>query len=451
LIVARKYAITDFSSYVISNNIYGLMLSFSAMGLGQWFIRSMIQSEEKSIIEKFFKIQVILGITFYFLNIIITLTLYDDKIIRTLSLIMGVNIIFDNIIYVIKYINIKNYEQNKSFVINITDAVLKFILALLVLTVDISIELLAVLIISIRFITLNLFIKYGTSNKINIKVILKQQIGVKEIVSLVVGNYSFVIIGSISVLFWGLGGIFVSKFLTIVDVGNYEVSFKIFSMAEIIPVIVSSSIYPMLVKLNNDNKESKITLYKNTAIAYSIYGLMSYTFILSYGSTIIPFLFGDKYINTHLVCQDMFLTMIVFPTGLLQANMLISMNQEKIDMRLNVVSLISHIILSVIGLKLIGNIKVINYSILISFTLFHILQNLYLISKNIINTKYVITNYLIIISIIGIYYYLNTSFKSNLLFLYFWTITIMITALFLKYANKDNQVYKLNGYLKIKL
>lgn len=436
---------------MISNNIYGLMLSFSAMGLGQWFIRSMIQSEEKSIIEKFFKIQVILGITFYFLNIIITLTLYDDKIIRTLSLIMGVNIIFDNIIYVIKYINIKNYEQNKSFVINITDAVLKFILALLVLTVDISIELLAVLIISIRFITLNLFIKYGTSNKINIKVILKQQIGVKEIVSLVVGNYSFVIIGSISVLFWGLGGIFVSKFLTIVDVGNYEVSFKIFSMAEIIPVIVSSSIYPMLVKLNNDNKESKITLYKNTAIAYSIYGLMSYTFILSYGSTIIPFLFGDKYINTHLVCQDMFLTMIVFPTGLLQANMLISMNQEKIDMRLNVVSLISHIILSVIGLKLIGNIKVINYSILISFTLFHILQNLYLISKNIINTKYVITNYLIIISIIGIYYYLNTSFKSNLLFLYFWTITIMITALFLKYANKDNQVYKLNGYLKIKL
>ena len=427
------------------------MLSFSAMGLGQWFIRSMIQSEEKSIIEKFFKIQVILGIIFYFLSIIITLTLYDDKIIRTLSLIMGMNIIFDNIIYVIKYINIKNYEQNKSFVINITDAILKFILALLVLTVDISIELLAVLIISIRFITLNLFIKYGTSNKINIKVILKQKIGVKEIVSLVVSNYSFVIIGSISVLFWGLGGIFVSKFLTIVDVGNYEVSFKIFSMAEIIPVIVSSSIYPMLVKLNNDNKESKISLYKNTAIAYSIYGLMSYTFILSYGSSIIPFLFGDKYLNTHVVCQDMFLTMIVFPTGLLQANMLISMNQEKIDMKLNVVSLISHIILSVIGLKLIGNIKVINYSIFISFTLFHILQNLYLIRKNILNTKYVITNYLILISIIGIYYYLNSSFKSNLLFLYFWSVTIMITALFLKYANKDNQVYKLNGYLKIRL
>ena len=408
LIVARKYGIEEFSSYVISNNIYGLMLSFSAMGLGQWFIRSMIQSEEKSIIEKFFKIQVILGIIFYFLNILITLTLYDDKIIRTLSLIMGLNIIFDNIIYVIKYINIKNYEQNKSFVINITDAVLKFILALLVLTVDIPIELLAVLIIAIRFITLNLFIRYGTSNKINIKLILKQQTGVKEIISLISSNYSFVIIGSISVLFWGLGGILISKFLTVVDVGNYEVSFKIFTMAEIIPVIVSSSIYPMLVKLEKDNKESKITLYKNTAIAYSIYGLMSYTFILSYGSSIIPFLFGDKYLNTHVVCQDMFLTMIVFPTGLLQANMLISMNQEKIDMKLNVVSLISHIILSVIGLKLIGNIKVINYSIFISFTLFHILQNLYLIRKNILNTKYVITNYLILISIIGIYYYLNS-------------------------------------------
>ena len=93
LIVARKYGIEEFSSYVISNNIYGLMLSFSAMGLGQWFIRSMIQSEEKSIIEKFFKIQVILGIIFYFLNILITLTHYEDKIIRTLSLIKGLNII----------------------------------------------------------------------------------------------------------------------------------------------------------------------------------------------------------------------------------------------------------------------------------------------------------------------------------------------------------------------
>ena len=251
LIVARKYGIEEFSSYVISNNIYGLMLSFSAMGLGQWFIRSMIQSEEKSIIEKFFKIQVILGIIFYFLNILITLILYDDKIIRTLSLIMGLNIIFDNIIYVIKYINIKNYEQNKSFVINITDAVLKFILALLVLTVDIPIELLAVLIIAIRFITLNLFIRYGTSNKINIKLILKQQTGVKEIISLISSNYSFVIIGSISVLFWGLGGILISKFLTVVDVGNYEVSFKIFTMAEIIPVIVSSSIL-ILPKCAND-------------------------------------------------------------------------------------------------------------------------------------------------------------------------------------------------------
>ena len=427
------------------------MLSFSAMGLGQWFIRSMIQSEEKSIIEKFFKIQVILGIIFYFLNILITLTLYDDKIIRTLSLIMGLNIIFDNIIYVIKYINIKNYEQNKSFVINITDAVLKFILALLVLTVDIPIELLAVLIIAIRFITLNLFIRYGTSNKINIKLILKQQTGVKEIISLISSNYSFVIIGSISVLFWGLGGILISKFLTVVDVGNYEVSFKIFTMAEIIPVIVSSSIYPMLVKFDKDNKESKITLYKNTAIAYSIYGLMSYTFILSYGSTIIPFLFGDKYINTHLVCQDMFLTMIVFPTGLLQANMLISMNQEKIDMRLNVVSLISNIVLSIIGLKLIGNIKVINYSILISFTLFHILQNIYLIRKNVVNAKYVISNYIILISTIVIYYYLNSSINSNLLFLYFWLSIIIISAIFIKYANKNNQLYKLNEYQNIRL
>jgi O-antigen/teichoic acid export membrane protein len=449
MIVARNYKIDEFSSYVIANNIYGLLLSFSAMGLGQWFIRSIIQSEEEIIIQKFFKIQVILGVIFYFLNITATIFLYADKTIRILSLIMGINIIFDNIIYVIKHINIKNYDQNKSFFINIIDASLKFVLAIIILFINIPIELLALLIISIRFLTLNLFIKYGTSNKLNFKLIVNQKIKIKEILKLITDNYSFVIIGSISVLFWGLGGIFVSKFLSLKDVGDYEVSFKIFSMAEIIPVIVSSSIYPMLINLEKENKVSKVNLFKIATLIYSLYGLMSYTFILSYGNQIIPFLFGEKYMNTHIICQDMFLTMIIFPTGVLQANMLISMNQEKVDMKLNLVSLISNIILSVIGIKLIGSINAINHSILISFGIFHVLQNIYLVKKKEITKFFVFSNYSILVIIFSVFNLLKYYISSNILYAYFWGTIFVLVAVIIKYVT-NNQDYKNSVFQKVK-
>lgn len=452
LIVARKYDISEFSSYVISNNLYGLMLAFSAMGLGQWFIRSLIESDnEENIISKFFKIQLILGIIFYMINIIVAIILYKNQSIRILSIIMGVNIIFDNIIYVVKYLNIKNYEQNKTFVINITDAFLKFLLAISVLMIDIPLLILAVLVIIIRFITLNLFIKYGTRNKINFKLITEQKIGIKEISKIIVDNYSFVIIGSISVLFWGLGGIIVSKYLTLNDVGNYEISFKLFSIAEIIPVIISSSIYPILVKLQMDDKLTKLKLYKNAFILFSLYGMMCYTFMLSYGSTIIPYVFGVKYVDAYEVCHNMFLTMVIFPTGVLQANMLISMNKEKIDMKLNVVSLIANILLSVVGIKLIGEIAIVNNSILISFAIFHILQNIYLIKNNAVSTINVISNYFILLSTIGVYYYLNSFFHSNYLFPYFWSITILMYIIIIKFSYKNNQVYKINDYQKIEL
>ena len=376
IIVARKYETTEFSSYIISNNIYGLMLSFSAMGLGQWFIRSLMKDNEienRVTIAKFFKMQLILGLIFYLVNVTLSALLYRNETIIILSSILGINIIFDNLIYVIKHINIKNFEQKKTFAINISDAILKFTLAILIFTIKIPLIAMALSIIFMRFISLNMFVKYGTSNHITIKQIINENIRYLEIKNIIINNYSFVIIGSISVFFWSLGGIIVSIFYSYNDVSNYEIAFKLFSIAEIIPVIVSSSIFPMLIKLDKENYYKKIQLYKNAFIVYSIYGLLSYTFMLSYSKDIIPFAFGINFGESVKMSEDMFLTMVVFPSGLLQANMLISMNHEKLDMKLNIISLTVNLVLSMLGTILIGKVFVINSSIFIAFLVFHIL------------------------------------------------------------------------------
>jgi O-antigen/teichoic acid export membrane protein len=371
--------------------------------------------------------QLILGIIFYSFNVTLSALLYRDGTIIILSSILGINIIFDNLIYVIKHLNIKNFEQKKTFAINISDAILKFSLAILILIIKMPLIAMALSIIFMRFISLNMFIKYGTSNHISIKEIINQDISYLEIKEIIIKNYSFVIIGSISVLFWSLGGIIVSVFYSFNDVSNYEIAFKLFSMAEIIPVIVSSSIFPMLIKLDKENYYQKIQLYKNAFIVYSIYGLLSYTFMLSYSKDIIPFAFGINFGESVKISEDMFLTMVLFPSGLLQANMLISMNREKLDMKLNMISLIVNLILSMAGTILIGKIIVVNYSIFIAFLVFHVLQNIYLVRSNVLSINEVIKNYAVLITIVTSFEYINKVVDSKLLFFYYW-IAIIITA-----------------------
>ena len=94
IVIARKYTTLDFSNYIIANTLYGFVLAFSSLGLGQWFIRELMNSTDKQLlINQFFKIQLIAGIFFYFINILICFLLYEDILIRKLSVLIGINII----------------------------------------------------------------------------------------------------------------------------------------------------------------------------------------------------------------------------------------------------------------------------------------------------------------------------------------------------------------------
>jgi hypothetical protein len=71
IIISREYSIDEFGSYVVSNTLYSIILGFSSLGLGHWFIREVINNEnKKEIINKFFKTQLLIGIAFYIICII---------------------------------------------------------------------------------------------------------------------------------------------------------------------------------------------------------------------------------------------------------------------------------------------------------------------------------------------------------------------------------------------
>jgi len=421
IVIARKYSTSDFASYILANTLYGFVVAFSSMGLGQWFVRELLTiADKKALISKFFKIQLIIGGFFYGLNIWLSYLIYEDIQIRHLSLLIGINVIFDNIIYVISYVNIAEQEQKKTFIVKTIEAFLKFFVACFLFFSNLPIMSLAFILIILRFVTLNLFIRIGSSNLISLKNIIAAKVDILEVKNIIARNWTFIIIGSISVLYWRIGNILVSKTLGLLEVSMYEVSFKLFSIAQILPFIVSTSIFPMLVKAYNNSESDISRIYKSAFIVYTFYGLMTYTFVYSFSDIIIPFLFGNKYATTPMFCKEMFLTILFFPTVLLQANLIVAIKKERIDMLLNLLSLLVNVLLCSVGLFYFKTLSIVNYAIFISFFIFHVAQDVFLLKSKFTSFIHSALFYLFSAVVVVVYQFLSTQYNTIFLFFIFW-------------------------------
>lgn len=416
VVVARVYAKEEFGEYIIANTLYSFMLAFSSLGLGHWFIREIIQQEDKKTITRtFFKVQLLIGVFFYGINLLTTYLLYQDPMIRTLSVIIGINLIFDNIINVIKSLNIANEEQKKTFALLTIEAALKCGIALVLLVQKIDLVLLSVLLILLRLFTLNLFIRIGSSRSIGLIEILSVKVNWNQIRTLVFSNWAFIVISSMSILNWRIGNILVSKWLSLDDVAHYEISFKLFSLAYLIPIIVSQSIYPQLIQALGVNRESLKSMYQKAYWPMFIYGFMAFCFVYAYSDSILPWLFGEKYQAASIYCKQMFAVLLIFPTIILQANVLLALKLEKLDMLCNVFAVLVNVLICVIGLSLYKDLSVINIAIFSSFFVFHLIQDLILIKHKITTLFHVITFYLLAgigtLGFIGLHNWMDSSWS----------------------------------------
>lgn len=423
VIIARCYSKDDFANYIIVNTIYSFLVGFSSLGLGHWFIRELLNRNfDEEFLFKFFKMQFIIGCLFYFVSIIMTILLYKDPMIRNFSVLMSINIIFDNLIYVIKNLNIAEQNQKKTFILTLVESVIKCILAVCLFFYLIPVYYLILILLLIRFFTLNLFIKYGSSDKLNLRQVIMYNVKFVEIRNIITANWSFVIMGTLSVIYWRLGNIIVSKVLTKNDIANYEISFKLLSIAFVLPTILSTTIYPMLIKAFNNGIDALKSLFSTIYLPYSAYGILAYSFVCSYADFFIPLLFGNKFGNTAVYCREMFMIILIFPTFLLQAELLITMKLEKLDMVCNVISIAVNLILILTGLHFYKSLSVINFSIFISIFIFHVVQDVILIRKKIVSISHVLLFYFTVISIILLYNFNQLIINKRLIFIFIFII-----------------------------
>ena len=440
VIIARVYSETEFGNYVIANTIYSFVMGFSSLGLGHWFVRELISTENKEkLTQSFFKIQGLIGIFFYLINVVISFSLYEDPLIRNISLILGINIIFDNIINAVKSLNIANQEQKKTFSILTIEAALKCLISFVLLAWKMDIVLLSAILIVLRLITLNLFLKLGSSHTLHAFKIIQSKVPWSEVKNVVLKNWPFIIIGSISIINWRIGNIIVSKWLTLYDVAVYEISYKMFSLAYLLPVVVSTTVYPMLIKAYQSGKTELSTLYHRIYIPYVAFGFLAFSFVYAYADFFIPLLFGERYEHVAHYVKEMFLTILIFPTLFLQANVALTLKMEKLDMLCNIFSLIVNVLICVIGLSYKQDLSIVNFGLFGSFLVFHIIQDIMLIKKKVTTLLHVVGFYTISILTVGGYMILSEKFGNMIVFPFTW---IAIGLVIFIYRKKIIAIYK---------
>jgi O-antigen/teichoic acid export membrane protein len=428
IIISRHYRIADFANFLIANTVYQLIVGVSSMGLGHWFIREhgYEKGDTTALVYRFVKIQTLLGILFYIINFALAFIIYNNAQIHMLAIVLGTNIVFDNILYALKNLNIAQSEQKKTAILMAADGLLRLLAGCVVLFYPLSLINLSVLLVIIRLVTVNIFIQIGSNGSIKLPKLWQFKITKKDFKETVMLNWKFILIMGSAIIFWRSATIIISKFLSPNDVANYEISYKIFSIFTMMSIVASSTMYPKFIKfiVNNDFASAR-KYYKIVSLGYAIFAITSYCFIQSYAQPIISLLFGNKYLLAADCLKKMYLTLLVFPTGFLQANLLVAMKKEKIDMLLNFLSLILNIAGCLIGLHFYKSLSVVNYSLFGAFTAFHFAQSIILIRLKISSVKSAAIFYASIFVIVFGYQYSIDKFNATVVFVCFMCLVII--------------------------
>jgi O-antigen/teichoic acid export membrane protein len=353
------------------------------------------------------------------------MVLYQDEQIRILCVVLGTNIVFDNFINAIKTLNVAEGQQRKSAIVLMVDGFLRLLVSSVLFIYPLSIVWLSVLVITVRLFTLGIMLKLGSSSSINLLSLWRAPVLLADAKQLVLDNWRFVVIGSISIIYWRSGNIIISKMLTLAHVADYEVAFRFFSILQILPLVASSTIYPQFIKyFNSQNFTALKGFYKNIFVLYTLFAIITYVFVYVFAGQVIPIAFGNNYSGAVSCMQQMFLTILVLPTVLLQANLIVAMGLEKLDMWFNLISLTVHVTISIVGLLFVKELQVVNYAVFASFIVFHLLQDVFLIQKDIIKVKHAVLFYLVVALTVTSCLYGSAYVHPYLLFAFFLLLVI---------------------------
>jgi O-antigen/teichoic acid export membrane protein len=372
--------------------------------------------------------QIYSGAVFYAVNVVAAVLLYQDLSIRLIAAVFGLNIIFDNIINALKCLNVADLEQRKTFTILTLEAFLKAAVGCVLFVYPFSILTLCAILLLVRTVTLNLFLRLGTSSEVSARALLAfRHDPFADLRKLVLSNWRWIVIGGVSTVNWRIASTIVSKRLGLAETATYEISYRLFSIAQMLPIIVSTAVFPVLIRMYKAGDfEGFRVFYKHVYLYYLLFGLAAYCCIYSYSDVLIPLAFGARYGSAAAASRGLFLTIIVFPTALLQANVLLAMKLEVLDMWFNVALLVVNVGVSLVGLHYVHSLLVVNIGLFASFAAFHVLQDAVLIRRRVASLRHVITLHAVTVAVLLSYFLLAKVVGGMFVFPLYWFGVLLV-------------------------
>jgi O-antigen/teichoic acid export membrane protein len=230
----------------------------------------------------------------------------------------------------------------------------------------------------------------------------------------------------LAILNWRIGSILISKFLKVKDLANFEISFKLLSVFYLIPIVFIQSSYPLLINEFKKGLSHFKKYYLRIFYILFFYGVFSYSMVFNFSDSIIPLLFGKHFSEAAFYSKLMFLVILFFPIIFLQANVMLVLHLEKLDMYFNVVNLFLTTTLVLLVILIFHSLSYVIISIVISFFIFHLLQDFVLVNHKIIHWLHAFLFHLITFFFIGFNIFFSGIIPQLLLFLAAFTIFVIL-------------------------
>ena len=406
VILARSYGPTLFAQYVVANSLYQLIAVIAPFGLLSYFVREYSQrpDDRHDLLKDFFQIEFLLSLFGFATVVAIVLGLRYETEIVVLATILGINLFFDNFIYYIKSVNVAESRQFYSALPVIIEAILKILLGVALILLHLSLVQISIFLVGFRFITLFIALNFvrGTSalipQRLREWVEIASKIRWKRLQNLLSYAKHFAVIGTISIIYWRINVLVLSKFVERSEVSYYEVGTRLFYILQMVPVTYLLSLYPYLAKAHKENVEKFLVLGRSALSDVTVFSLGIGVPCAILSPVIVSVLFGAQYAPAGPIGSIIMWTIVPFSIGNLQAYLLIASGNEKIDMWLNVFALsmdLLFLFLLIPTYKALGA----SYSIFISMCFFVLVQEFILARKRFHIWEGMLGKYLILLGI----------------------------------------------------
>ncbi len=382
--VARYLSVEDMGKYSFIRSYFSIFMVIASFGLQRPLIRDIAKNQKSAGI--FFFNSALLGLVSSVIMIslavvIVNLANYSTDV-RTGVYIISFSLLATTLNEYCQAVFAAFEKFGQNTIIILVSSIVRTVAAILFLITGYGLFALISVILAVNF--LELMLKLIVVKKMVGTIPLKLEPAFQK--NLIRMIPTFTLISVLSVIYWRIDILMLSKMTTMVEVGIYAAAYRLMETCKGLPLSIARAMFPGLSQMcSSDNgraKEMADKIIKWTGLM--IIPMAAGTSMLS--GEIIFFFYKTKFIAAVPVLQILIWTIVPYGFAMILANLLVANNLQKYDLRVNLFAFGVNLILNYFFIKKFSYLGA-SYATIISIIIFFLLQN-YFVRRHLFSVDY---------------------------------------------------------------